>query len=180
MNNFDDIPKISEYVSIKETAKMLGISEKTVYYYIDQGRIKPVRASNFVLIPASEIENFKRKGAGRPRRLIPKWRISSKDGTFFATSIKVSIFTNKQVELLERFEQIRRSGEHDFPGTIERYIMGQEQAPEWIEIILIWKQGIMPDEEERERSLVALRTTTSDVLDWSTAEYRHNKVYMHT
>ena len=49
-----------------------------------------------------------------------------------------------------------------------------------LEILLLWKQGIMPAEDEREQALVAFRHTLADVLDWDNAEYRHDKVYMQT
>ena len=81
---------------------------------------------------------------------------------------------------MRRFERIRRSGQHDFPGTVARYILGREHEPEVLEILLIWKQGILPAEEEREQALAAFRATLADILDWKSARYSHDKVYMHT
>ncbi|HCI80939.1 MAG TPA: hypothetical protein DHW02_14760 [Ktedonobacter sp.] len=82
--------------------------------------------------------------------------------------------------LLQKLEEIRRGGKYDFPGTVARYIIGYESSPDEIEILLIWKSSVMPDETERERHLETFRKALVDVLDWETARYEHGVVYMHT
>ncbi len=175
-----DRPSLPGYVSIKEAAKILGISDKRVYAYVDEGRLSSVWASRIIMIPLEEVENFKPKISGRPRANVPKWRISPKDNTLLRTSIKVDVRAGQQAQLLERFEEIRQSEQHNFPGTVIRYIAGQEIAPQRIEIVFIWRSSVMPDEVERERELEAFRQALADVVDWDTAQYEHDVVYMHT
>ena len=180
MNESNDFPKIPEYVSIKEAAEMLHISDKTLYAYVEDRRIKAMRAGNTLMIPIAEIQNFQFRGAGRPRTTIPAWYIAKKENTLFALSIEVQVRKGQERHLASRLEEIRRSKEFTFPGTVARYLMADEQKPERVEMVLIWKKSIMPAEAEREQALENFRHALDDVFDWSTARYRYDKVYMHT
>ena len=82
--------------------------------------------------------------------------------------------------LLQRLEEIRQRGQHNFPGTVARFIVESETIPGQLEISLVWRSTVMPSEEEREQALEAFRQALSDVLDWSTAQYSRGKVLMHT
>ena len=179
MSDNDDYPNIPGYVSIKDAAKMLGISDKTVYYYVDQKRLPAVRAGSILLISTEEIENFKLKSAGRPRTSTPSWRMSVKDNQLFAILISVHIRPEQKIDITKRLNEIRR-GQHNFPGTVARYIMGKAESPQKLEILLVWKSSVMPDEAERERELEAFRQALADVVDWDTARYEDDVVYMHT
>ncbi len=54
MNEYAGRPNLPGYVSIKEAAKMLGISDKRVYEYVDQGRLPSMWAANVIMIPLGE------------------------------------------------------------------------------------------------------------------------------
>ena len=174
------IPNLQEYVSIKDAAKMLGLSYTSVHEYVIEGRIPAVRTSGMILIAVEEVRKFKPNISGRPRKSIPKWRISPKDNTLLRTSITVNVKVGQQERLFEQFEAMRQSERYLFPGTVIRYIAGKEQAPQRIEIVLIWRSSVMPDEDERERELEEFRRALADVVDWETARYEHDVVYMHT
>ena len=179
MSENDDYPNISGYVSIKEAAKMLGISDKTVYYYVDQKRLPAVRAGNILLISIEEIEKFNLRSVGRPRTSTPAWRTSVKDNQLFATLINVRIRPEHKTDIVKRLGEMRRE-EYTFPGTVARYIMGKAESPQKLEILLVWKSSVMPDEAERERELEEFRKALADVVDWDTAQYEHDVVFMHT
>lgn len=168
------------YVTIKEAAKMLSISDHRVYDYVEDGRFSAVRAGNVIMIPIEEVKNFKPNISGRPRKSIPKWRISPADNTLLRTSIKVHVRAGQQEKLFEQFEVIRQGEQFLFPGTVIRYIAGKDKTPQRIEIVLIWRSSVMPDETERERELEAFRQALADVVDWDTAQYEDDVVYMHT
>jgi Helix-turn-helix domain len=180
MNEYAGRPNLPGYVSIKEAARILGISDKRVYEYVDKGRLTSMWAADVIMIPLDEVQRFQRKSSGRPRKSIPTWRISSGDNTQFMTSIIVQIQDGLQDTLLQQLDQIRQSSTHAFPGTIARFIVESETIPRQIEIFLVWRQAVMPDELERELALEAFRQELSDVLDWSTARYNNGKVLMHT
>ncbi len=180
MNEYAGRPNLPGYVSIKEAAKLLGVSDKRVYEYVDEGRLPSTWAADVIMIPLAEVKEFKRRSSGRPRKSIPSWHVSSGDNTQFVTSIAVQIRPGQQHALIQRLEEIRRSGQHTFPGTIGRFVIESESVPGQVEILLVWRNAVMPDEIEREQALAAFRQTMLDVLDWTSAKYNHGKMLMHT
>ena len=175
-----EFPNLPDYVSIKEAAKILGISDKTVYEYVNTERLPAVWAADVLMIKRTDLENFQRKPVGRPRVSIPKWRISSKDNALFVTSINVQVRAGKRDKLMKKLEEIRRRGLHNFPGTVARYITGYKKFPGKVEILLIWKTSAAPDEASHAQALAAFQQALADVLDWDTAEYDDGTVYIHT
>jgi len=176
----EDIPPLPGYVSIKEAAKMLGISERRVYLYIETKRLPAVRAADILLIRQEDVKNFRRKFVGRPRRITPPWRTSSEENTQFMTSILVQIRAGQEKSLMPRLEELKRTEQHIFPGTVTRYISGSEAHPNQVKIVLVWRSTVMPNEALRNQALEGFRQALADVLDWSSAQYDHGKVFMHT
>jgi excisionase family DNA binding protein len=173
-------PSLPGYVSIKEAAKILGISDKRVYEYVDEGRLSSMWAADVIMIPLDEVKQFKRRSSGRPRKSIPTWRISSGDNTQYITSIFVQIRAGQQDNLLQKLEEIRRGGQHLFPGTVARFFVKNHSIPDQIEISFIWRSGVMPNESARKQQLETFEQALIDVLDWSTAQYNYGEVLMHT
>ncbi len=180
MDEYAGRPNIPDYVSVKEAAKMLGISDKRVYEYVDAGRLSSVWAADVIMIPLDEVKKFKRRSAGRPRKNIPLWRMSTGANTQFKTSIVVQVRPGKQCLWMEKLEETREKGEHVFPGTVARFIMESETNPGWVEIELVYRCAVMPNEEETEQALEAFRQALDSVLDWSTAHTTSGKILMHT
>lgn len=180
MRNENDQLGVPGYISIKEAAEKLGLSPSRVYEYVEDGRLSSVRAAHVILIPLEEIENFKPKLAGRPRRSIPRWRISPKENMLLSTTISVQMRTNREDELMKRLVKIKQEEQFLFPGTVSRSIIRSETLPGHIEISLIWRSTVMPSEEARKQALEKFQHALEDVLDWSTAQYESGQVMMHT
>src|SRR5713226_6385921 len=107
----DGQASVPGYLSIKEAAGKLGLSPSRVYEYVEDGRLSSVRAAHVILIPLEEVENFKPKLSGRPRRSIPRWRISPKENMLLSTMICVQIRAGRQNDLMKKLEKIKQ-GEH--------------------------------------------------------------------
>src|SRR6266700_2173039 len=114
MSEYAGRPGLPGYVSIKEAAQILGISDKRVYEYVDEGRLPSMWAADVIMIPLDEVKNFKRRSSGRPRKSIPTWRISMGDNTQFVTSISVQVCPGQQDALTQKLEEVRQSGLHAF------------------------------------------------------------------
>jgi len=155
----DEIPDLPGYVSTREAAKMLGISERRIRLYIEMKRLPAVRAADVLMIPSEQVKNFKRKIVGRPRKNTLSWRISSTENTQFMTSISVQVKSHDEEQLLQQIEEVKRSGRHIFPGTVARYVVRSETIPRQVEIVLVWRSTVMPNEVEREQALEAFRQT---------------------
>jgi excisionase family DNA binding protein len=180
MREYLDLPTMPEYVSIKEAAKMLGVSDKRVYAYIEDGRLPAVRAAHVIMIPIEEVKKFKPKISGRPRKNTPDWRTSPEDNMLLTTSIVVPVQVNQREKLQRRLEELRQEGEHVFPGTVARYIIWSKTHPGALEILLIWRSTTMPEEANREESLDKFRRVLADVLDWESARFDDGQILMHT
>ena len=180
MSNYAGRPNLPDYVSIKEAAKILGLSDKRVYEYVEEGRLPSMWAADVIMIPLDEVKKFKRRASGRPRKNTPRWHVSSGDNTQFVTTIRTHIRPGQQNALLQKLEKIRSEGQHIFPGTVARFILTSETHPEQVEISLIWKSVLMPKATIREQALEAFRQELADVLDWNNAEYTNGRILMHT
>lgn len=176
----DDIPDLPGYVSTKEAAKLLGVSERRVRLYIEMKRLPAVRAADVLMLPLDKVRSFQRKMVGRPRKNTLAWRISSSEDTQLMMVISVQIQPQREEQLLQRLEEVKRGGQHLFPGTIARYIVKSDASPQQVELVLIWRQTIMPGEIERGQALEMFRLAFSDVLDWETAHYKSGQILMHT
>ncbi len=71
MNDSVNFPPIPGYVSVKEAAEMLGLSPRTVYDYIEEGRLHGARFADVIAISTEEIRKFKREPSDRPRKNTP-------------------------------------------------------------------------------------------------------------
>lgn len=180
MNEYAERPNLPGYVSIKEAAKLLGVSDKRVYEYVDEGRLPSTWAADVIMIPLNEVKKFKRRGSGRPRKSVPPWRISSGENIQFVTSIAVQILPGQRQALLQTLQEIRRSGQHTLSGTIERFIIESETIPGQVDILFVWRRAVMPNETERDQAMAAFRRATLNVLDWDSAKYNQGKMLMHT
>ena len=180
MSEDNDRPRLPGYVTIKEAAKILNLSDKRVYEYVEDGRLSSVWASHVIMIPLDEVQKFKPNISGRPRKSVPQWHISPDDNLLLSTLILVRMKKGQQDALIQKLEEIRQTKQHLFPGTIGRYFIEGATTNEPIQILFIWRSSVMPDEAIREQNLQAFREALDDVLDWNTAEYHHGKVFMHT
>jgi excisionase family DNA binding protein len=180
MSEYAGRPNLPGYVSIKEAAKILGISDKRVYEFVNEGRLPSMWAADVIVIPLDEVKKFKRRTSGRPRKSIPLWHISSGENAQFLTLIVVQARPEQQNVLMNKLEEIRRESRHLFPGTVARFIVESETIPGQVEVVLVWKDIVMPTEAIREQSLAEFREALTDVLDWNTAHYYNGKVLMHT
>lgn len=180
MREYLNLPNMPEYVSIKEAAKMLGVSDKRVYAYIEDGRLPAVRAAHVIMIPIEEVKKFKPKISGRPRKNTPAWRTSPQDNMLLTTSIFVQIRVGQQKVLQNRLEEVKQEGKLIFPGTISRLIIKSKMVPEQIEILLMWRSSSMPPQKVREHALEEFQRELADILDWDSAQYSDGMVLMHT
>ena len=180
MDDSVNFPTIPGYVSVKEAAEMLGLSPRTVYDYIEEGRLPSARFADVIAISREEIRKFKREPAGRPRKNTPPWHISSGDNTQFMSLISVQVRAGQRDVLQQKLEVIRKKKQHLFPGTVMRYVAASSDSFERVLLILVWRGTVLPDEKRREEALEDFRCSLDDVLDWSTAQYEFGPVLMHT
>jgi len=56
------------FITVREAAATLGVSERRVQQYIQQGRLLAQKVGNLYLIDRLELELFERRPPGKPRK----------------------------------------------------------------------------------------------------------------
>jgi excisionase family DNA binding protein len=169
---------VPSYATIKETARMLGLSKSRIYKYVEDGQLSSVRVANVILIPEDDIKNFQPRLANRPRKCLMPWRVSPDNNVLLATSLTVRLKAGKLETLMARLEEIRQGDQYLFPGTVARFIT--KTHPDQLEILLVWRSTAIPDEATKDCALAEFREVMADILDWDTAEYSEGQVLLHT
>ena len=175
-----DIPNLPGYVSIKEAADMLGVSDKRVYQYVRAGRLSAQRIGHILILPTEEVKQFKPSPSGRVRTKAPPWRSYRSRGTLLVTDIHVQVRSDQQTQLVEKLKAIQKGDRYTFPGTVARYIIKGNTTLTTVHIMLVWKTTEMPDEAMRQKDLAEFQEELTDVLDWETAQYTMNEALIHT
>jgi len=60
--------KLQDLISQKEAAEIRGVSIQAIDYLIRAGRLKGVKVGGKTFVLRAEVENFKPKRTGRPRK----------------------------------------------------------------------------------------------------------------
>jgi excisionase family DNA binding protein len=176
INNFPDVPG---YVSIKQAAEMLGITDKRVYRYIEEGRLQAYKSGGVFMLSVEAVKQFKLNPPGRVRTQPPPWRVYNKRSKLVCSEIVVKVRKGQQTRLLDKLRAIQDENHHTFAGTMQRYIKWDAPLAS-IRISLYWKDTEMPDEATRQQNLADFQAELADVLDWDTAQYYTGEVLIHT
>jgi excisionase family DNA binding protein len=179
MADIHEFPDIPGYVSIKQAAHMLGITDKRVNRYIEIGRLPAYKASGVFLLSEEDVKQFKLNPPGRLRTNPPPWRSYSSRSKVLTTEIQVPVRQGKQEKLLHKLAAIQDANRHTFPGTIARHLMKGDEALTCVHIMLLWKDTDMPDETKRQHDLEALQDELADVLDWENAHATTNETLLY-
>ncbi len=180
MADINEFPSVPGYVSIKQAADMLGITDKRVYRYIDLGRLPAYKSGGVFLLAEEDVRQFKLYPPGRTRTEPPRWRVYNPRSKVLITEIQVPVRTGQQDRLVEKLTEIQQANRHPFPGTIARYIIKGNPELTSVHLILAWKDTEMPGESAREQHLKALQEELSDVLMWEQSQSSTNEAIIHT
>src|SRR6266516_5731568 len=153
MDDSVNSPRIPGYVSVKEAAEMLGLSPRTVYDYIEEGRLPSARLADVIAISIEEIRKFKREPSGRPRKNTPLWRISTGENTQFMSLVSVQVRAGRHDALQQKLGTIKKKKQHLFPGSVIRYVAASSDAVERVLLLLVWRGTVLPDAARREEAL---------------------------
>jgi excisionase family DNA binding protein len=175
-----DIPDLPGYVSIKEAAEMLGVSDKRVYQYVRAGRLPARRVGNILILPVEEVRQFKPSPSGRVRAKAPSWRAYRSRGALLVSDIRVPVKVGQQTKLIEKLKAIQKEDRHTFPGTVARYVVKGDEGLTSVQIVLVWKSTEMPAETRNKQDLDVFQKELADVLDWQAARSTFNEVLIHT
>lgn len=167
------------YLSVKEAARVLGVSERSLYGYVESGRLPGERIEHLIMVREEDVQAFERRAPGRVRTITPRWRLPPEQNPMYLTTIIVRALPVGEELLERRLAELRATGKHRLPGTTRRYIGRNRDDPHEVIITLVWREAVMPQEQQCETALAALRADLSEVLDWSTAFVEEGQVLLH-
>ena len=180
MADINEFPDVPGYVSIKQAAEMLGITDKRIYRYIDLGRLPAYKSGGVFLLAEQDVKQFKLNPPGRARAVPPRWRIYNTRSKVLATEIRVPVRAGQGEFLIEKLADIQKANRHSFPGTIARYVVQEDSELATVHFFFVWKDTDMPDKSTRQQHLRELQGELADVLAWEHAHYSTNEALMYT
>lgn len=173
------LKRLPGYVSVREAAAMLGVSERSVYGYLEAGKLPGARVGPIIVVETAALQHYERRAPGRTRVHTPAWHIPPPKNLLYITSITVRMRQGQREQLKRLLVEMRLAGTHRIPGTVARYITGPHAETHEVELILVWRAVGMPSAEERQQALAELEADLAGVLDWQTALVREGRVLLH-
>ncbi len=188
MNIIKNMPRKKEvlhlsipgHISAAEAAEMLGISYERVLQLIRGKRFTYIKVSKMYMIPTGEVEEFKKNPPGRVRKSATPWHVYNGRITVTALQISIRLRAGQQERFEQRVQQLHAKQQHTFKGSMIRLVWQQAEAPEQVTIVLVWKSNEMPSEETRQQELASFQHDFADLLDWDTAQVKHERVLLTT
>jgi len=173
------LSRVPGYLSVKEAAQLIGVSERTIYGYVEAGKLKASRIGSMIVVEAESLRDYERRAPGRVRTRVPPWHVPPENNRAYLTSITARLRPGQGERLVEKLLAIRAHGAHLLPGTAARYIAHDPRCPDEVQIILVWRAALLPPDDEREAALAALRTDLTEVIAWETAQSKESQVVIH-
>jgi excisionase family DNA binding protein len=178
----EDLPSldIPGYISLKEAARLLGLSESRVYQYIQEERLSAAKLGRNIVLPLKEVQAFKPDIPGRKRKTPPSWRRLKVGGPLLTTTMHVQVREGQQKKLEKVLQEIEQEDRYTFPGTVARYVSKHATSPASVSIFLVWKKSEIPNGDAKAKALEEFQAKLADILDWSTAQYMEGEAIIHT
>jgi excisionase family DNA binding protein len=176
--NDDQLPHLEGYISVQEAAAWLQVKERTVYGYIEDGRLPAVRVGGGIAVEEEAVRAYKPKASGRPRERMPVWRLPVGNNLQYLTTLIVRLLPGQTEAFETRLRAIHQGQRQTLPGTVARYIALGEDQPDEVTLVLVWRSTVMPEPPAREAALAALRAEFAGMLDWERVEVRFSRVLM--
>ena len=169
---------LSEYLSVEEAARILGVTTRSVYWYIERGRLSCTQIETS-LLRREEVIAFERRSPGRARTRVLRWRVPPVQNALLLTTITVRVQPGQRQPFMEKLAAMHQEEKHLFPGTAARYITSNPHDPDEVSILLVWRETSQPAAARRQEALAALMADFAEVLDWDTAQMQEGQGLLH-
>lgn len=179
MREDSELPDLPNIMTVQQVAAKLEISDRMVRVYILDGRLPAHKLGKVTAIRVEDFEAFRRAKKGRPRTRVPVWRKSVGDNLQYVTFIQATLKAGQSKKLAKRLEEFRAKEMYQLPGTVGRFIACGMENPDEVQIMLLWRSTVMPEESVRKEAIQALKDELSDLMDWSPSDI-YSKVLLHT
>lgn len=169
----------ANYLTVRQAARVLGVSSRSVYGYIESGRLASELIDDLLMVRAEDAAAFKRRAPGRVRTVAPRWRLPTEQNPALLTSIEARARPECRERLESTLAELRATGAHRLPGTVRRFIWHAQDDSDEVTIVLVWRGASMPPEPERQAALNSLYADLGEVLDFSSAQIYEGKICLY-
>ncbi len=166
-------------LSVREAARVLGVTERSVYGYVAKRTLSAMRIEGCVMLREAEVLAFERQAPGRPHVLVAAWHVPPVRNRQYMTTVTVRVRPGQGEALESRLMEIHGSAAHGFFGTSARYVVRNLGDPAEIDLVLVWRGAVMPARECREAALAALAADLAEVLAWETAVMKEGQALLY-
>ena len=167
------------YLSAREAAKMLGVSQRSVYSYIKNNQIPALCIGDRVFLHKDHLTGFVSPPRGRKTSRIRPWHRSTGQDQELMTFVEIRCLPGQSAAFAEQLASIHKEQSHPFPGTVARSIGCCLNNPEFIQIVLVWKKKFLPSDEERREEITAFLLAFEEFLDLDTATIVESQALFH-
>jgi excisionase family DNA binding protein len=168
-----------EYLSVRDAANLLGVSTRSIYGYVEMGRLNAIRVGASLALPIGDVQRFKRAVTGRPRQRLPQWHEPVVGNRLSMTLIRLRLREGTEKLLTQRVRQIRREQRHQINGTVARYLFIERNDPRNLHVQLLWREQVLPEESEREQAVAAFLAEFDDLLEPEQTRILEGEAIMH-
>jgi excisionase family DNA binding protein len=157
------------HISVREAAHVLGVCERSVYSYLEKGRLSRVRIEGMTMLIEDEVLSFERQVSDHGRGRQPLWHSAQGQNPLSLTTIIVSILPGCDALLDEKLTEFCVQGKHHIAGASTCAISRTLHAPNRLMILLFWSDKQRVPDQQREQEIAALLADLSEVCACETA-----------
>ena|SRR5216683_5639358 len=168
------------YISVREAARILDVSERSVYGYLAKGKLTRVEIEGMILLESAQVLAFERRAPGRTRERVPPWHIPPGRNPLYLMTMVAPLQPGCDALLGEKLSAFRKQGKHEIAGTCERAISRSLHAPDQLTIMLFWRGESLPPSGQREQEIAALVADLAEVCEWEMALISEGRAFAHT
>ena len=165
-------------ITVKEAAKAIGISARSVYNYVKAGQIAHERFGKMIIVDDADVRALKRRPVGRTRTLMKHWHLPTTGNTQSLMVITVAVREGRYEHLKTKIQDMQQKRIHLFEGTVTRYITVDDATN--IHILLVWRACLAPPGEKIDEALCDFKAYFAEVLDWESTHSEEYTVLAHT
>jgi len=146
-------------LSVRETARILGVSPCSVYGYLARGRLAKYCVDERIMLREDEVLAFADRLHAWPSEPFPALMLT----------VHAPVRPGCAQRLDEKLDEFYQQNKHILPGTSRQLFARNVDGPERLTIVLLWPDAAFPTRELHQQALAVLADDLAEVCDWEAA-----------
>src|ERR1700730_11522786 len=107
INPTASVLQAQQYITVREAARLMEISMRSVYGYIESGKLPAYGIGRIFVVDGEHVRVYQRQAVGRPRERIPVWHIPPAMNAQYLTSFTLFILQGQDELFAPQIQEIR-------------------------------------------------------------------------